>query len=185
MINKGYELWIAFFFIIFFSLIYLLGAIILGGIPPASEFFGHSLGIFGFVLMLSTETLYTLRKRSRFAQWGRLSTWLQIHIITGIVGPFLVLLHSSWKFNGLAGVVMLLTITIVVSGFIGRYIYTAIPRTADGIEIISDELKLAALVTARKMFALWHTIHIPLGITLFVAVFIHILAAIYYASLLR
>jgi len=185
MINKGYELWIAFFAIIFFSIIYIFVGIIFGGIPPASEFFGHSLGIFGFVLMLATETLYTFRKRSRIARWGRLSTWLQIHIITGIVGPYLVLLHSSWKFNGLAGVVMLMTVMIVISGFIGRYIYTAIPRTADGIEIEADELQVAALVTARKMFALWHTIHIPLGITLFAAAFLHIAAAIYFATLLR
>lgn len=185
MINKGYELWIAFFAIIFFSFVYIFVAILLGGIPPASEFFGHTLGIFGFALMLATETLYTWRKRSRYARWGRLSTWLQIHIITGIVGPYLVLLHSSWKFNGLAGVVMLLTVMIVVSGFIGRYIYTAIPRTADGLEIAGDELQLSALITARKLFALWHAIHIPLGITLFAAAFIHILAAIYYASLLR
>jgi hypothetical protein len=185
MVKKGTELWFAFFAIIFFSLFYIFVAIILGGIPPAREFFGHSLGIFGFILMLSTETLYTFRKRSRYARWGRLSTWLQIHIVTGIVGPYLVLLHSSWKFKGLAGVVMLLTGIIVLSGFIGRYIYTAIPRTAEGVEIESNDLQLATLVTARKLFALWHTIHIPLGITLFAAAFVHIVAAIYYASLLK
>jgi len=185
MLSKGRELWVAFFGMILITLVYFFVAILLGGIPPASEFFGHSLGIFGFVLMLATETLYTVRKRSRFARWGRLSTWLQIHIITGIVGPYLVLLHSSWKFQGLAGVVMLLTVLIVLSGFIGRYIYTAIPRTAEGLEVEGSDLHLATLVTARRMFALWHTIHIPIGITLFASAFIHIAAAIYYASLLR
>ncbi|MBU4034462.1 MAG: hypothetical protein KKG34_06645, partial [Proteobacteria bacterium] len=35
------------------------------------------------------------------------------HIFTGIVGPFMVLLHSSWQFNGLAGVTLLLTGVIV------------------------------------------------------------------------
>jgi hypothetical protein len=33
--------------------------------------------------------------------------------------------------------------------------------------------------------ALWHTIHIPIGMVLFTAAFIHIVAAVYYASLLR
>ena len=47
----------------------------------------------------------------------------------------MVLLHSSWKFNGLAGATTLLTIIIVISGFIGRYIYTQIPRTLEGVEI--------------------------------------------------
>ena len=32
---------------------------------------------------------------------------------------------------------MFLTVVIVISGFIGRYIYTRIPRTLDGIEVDS------------------------------------------------
>jgi hypothetical protein len=38
---------------------------------------------------------------------------------------------------------------------------------------------------ARRMMSLWHAIHIPLGLSLFMAAFIHIGAAIYYATLLR
>jgi len=36
-----------------------------------------------------------------------------------------------------------------------------------------------------RLLALWHSVHIPLGLTLFTAAFIHIGAAIYYATLLR
>jgi hypothetical protein len=262
------ELWVAFFIILVISGIYLVAVFLLGGIPAASDFFGHSLGILGFLLMLMTETLYTMRKRSRSARWGRVSSWLQFHIVTGIVGPFMVLLHSSWKFNGLAGVVLLMTGVIVLSGFIGRYIYTAIPRNADGLELEADELhqqimalesaiatwsgeisgdadalpdyaatpepaefhpsrkpsepitqrinvwnnqrtldpqtrektatidklvkrhrtlerQRASLAQARRLMALWHTLHVPLGLALFAAAFIHIGAAIYYATLLR
>ena len=42
---------------------------------------------------------------------------------------YLVVLHAGWKFNGLAGVLTLVTIVVVISGVIGRYIYTAVPRT--------------------------------------------------------
>jgi hypothetical protein len=35
------------------------------------------------------------------------------------------------------------------------------------------------------MLAIWHTLHIPLGMALFTAAFIHIGAAIYYATLLH
>jgi hypothetical protein len=247
---------------IFFSLIYLLAVLLADGIPGASDLFGHSLGILGFVMMLMTETLYTLRKRSRNARWGRMSSWLQFHIFTGIVGPFLVLLHSSWKFNGLAGLVTLFTAIVVLSGFIGRYIYTAVPRTADGIVIEADfiqgqiqEMQLridqwiaaqprvsltlnkhlspegfagagfgwlervrwwwqkihmdpaertqvnslqklierqavlrrqvGRLAWGRRLLSVWHAVHIPIGIVLFTAAFIHIGAAIYYATLLR
>jgi hypothetical protein len=33
--------------------------------------------------------------------------------------------------------------------------------------------------------AIWHLIHIPIGMALFTAAFIHIGAALYYATLLR
>jgi len=109
--------------------------------PAASGLLGHGLGIAGFVLMLMTETLYSLRKRSRQARWGRTSSWLRFHIFTGLVGPFMVLFHTAWRYNGLAGVVMLLTLVVVGSGFVGRYIYTAVPRTADGAELEVAELE--------------------------------------------
>ena len=146
--------------------------------------------------MVMTETLYTIRKRIRTIRWGRMSIWLQFHIFTGIVGPFLVLLHTSWKFNGLAGIVLLLTVIIVISGFIGRYFYTAIPRTIDGIEVETGEEKYlerkielqrqsASLEKARWRLAVWHTIHIPIGVALFTAAFVHVIGALYYATLIH
>jgi hypothetical protein len=38
---------------------------------------------------------------------------------------------------------------------------------------------------ARRMLSVWHTIHIPLGMALFVMAFVHIGAALYYSTLLR
>ena len=228
------ELWWAFFTILLITLLYLFVVFAWQEIPPAAELFGHSLGVLGFLLMLSTETLYSLRKRSLSARWGRLSAWLRVHIFTGLVGPYMVLLHTSWKFSGLAGVTLLLTLVIVASGFIGRYIYTAIPRTADGVEMeaaalagylaeVEAELarlsaprpphatpadprqerqlrrqqtalrkqhaalrrQVSALARTRRLLSIWHTVHVPLGLALFTAAVIHIMAALYYATLPR
>jgi hypothetical protein len=153
-------------------------------IPAASEFFGHTLGVIGFILMLLTETLYSLRKRIRSASFGRMSTWLKFHIYMGLVGPFMVLLHSSWKFNGLAGATTLLTAIIVISGFIGRYIFTRIPRTMDGLEI-EGTLSQETLKRARQLMSLWHAVHIPIGIALFISAFVHLGGALYYATFLK
>ena len=227
--NRNRELLIAFAGIVIITMVYAFVVIQLKALPAARGLFGHSIGVLGFLLMLMTETLYSLRKRSLVARWGRLSTWLEFHIITGIVGPYMVLLHTSWKFNGLAGILMLMTIIVVSSGFIGRYIYTAIPRTADGAEMENAEIErliveleteinsiqfvpgedqasakasvkqlkrltrrkrilrsqMGSLATARRLMALWHTIHIPIGMFLFTASFFHIIAAIYYATLIR
>ena len=156
MRRRTFELWYALATILLITAVYMAVVSRLGSVPAASGLFGHSLGILGFLLMLMTETLYSLRKRSRQARWGRMSHWLQFHIFTGIVGPYMVLLHTSWEFRNLAGVVALLTLVVVTSGFIGRYIYTAVPRTVDGavVEATSLESEMAdAAAELRRRLA--------------------------------
>jgi hypothetical protein len=184
MLRGNKELWLALLAALLITGFYLLVLFNTRHIPPASELFGHGLGVVGFLLMLMTETLYSLRKRSRSVRWGRMSAWLQMHIFMGLVGPYLVLLHTSWKFNGLAGVTTLLTVVIVVSGFVGRYIFTRVPRTLEGLEI-EGTLSQEALKQARRLLALWHTVHIPIGMALFIAAFVHAGAALYYATFLK
>ena len=184
MLRGNIELWLATLTCILIGVGYGLVVFWTREIPAASEFFGHTLGIVGFVLMLLTETMYSIRKRSRSASFGRMSTWLKFHIYMGLVGPFMVLLHSSWKFNGLAGATTLLTAIIVISGFIGRYIFTRIPRTMDGLEI-EGTLSQEALKRARQLMSLWHTVHIPIGIALFISAFVHLGGALYYATFLK
>ncbi len=184
MLRSGRELWWAFLAGVLITGAYGAVYVVTRKVPAAGELFGHAIGIFGFILMLMTELLYSLRKRTRSASWGKMSSWLQFHIFTGLVGPYMVLLHTSWKFNGIASVTTLFTLIIVVSGFIGRYIYTRIPRTLDGLEI-EAALSEAALRQARRLLAFWHTVHIPIGMALFISALIHIGGAIYYATLLR
>ena len=100
--------------------------------PTASSLIGHGIGIAGFVLMLMTATLYSLRKLRADARWGSTAAWLKFHMVTGLVGPYMVLLHTAMKFNGLAGLAMLLTVVVAASGLVGRYLYTRVPRTAEG-----------------------------------------------------
>ncbi len=182
--TRNKELWYALFAIFFITVVYGVVVYFSRQIPSASSFFGHALGILGFMLMLMTETLYSLRKRARTARWGPMASWLQFHIFTGLVGPYMVLLHTSWRFYGLAGVTALLTLIVVLSGFIGRYIYTQVPRTLDG-SIVEAAVSPDAARRARQWLSWWHMVHIPLGMALFTAAFIHILAALYYATFLK
>jgi hypothetical protein len=151
MRRRTYELPYALGAMILIVAAYVSATTWLGEAPASSELLGHSLGVIGFLMMLMTETLYSFRKRSTRARWGRMSTWLQFHIFTGLVGPFLVFLHTSWKFNGLAGVVTLMMGLVVFSGFLGRYIYTAVPRTADGVELEASELEHQIAATEAEL----------------------------------
>lgn len=240
------------------------------GSPSGSDPIGHLMGIIGMTMMLMTETLYTFRKRLRWFNVGRLRAWLSFHIFTGIVGPALVLTHSAFEFNGLAGLSMLFTVIVVGSGFVGRYLYTAIPRSRAGVELtlaqvqsqaaevqqqierfaaekparaqallqadaahqaearrgtmgsilsrgVTDlryrrsleaqlrqldmaerrqlkeltrllrrrrelERQVATLHAAHRLMGWWHTVHVPLGVTLFLSAFLHVIGVLYYGA---
>lgn len=258
---RNLELWLSLAAILVITVFYL-GFVGFDELPASSGLVGHSLGIAGFILMLMTEVLYSLRKRYMQARWGKMQHWLSFHIFTGLVGPYMVLLHTSWKFNGLAGVLTLMTMVIVASGFVGRYFYTAIPRTEEGVvmeaqqvqqliarnqeeirkleqaspnlvpevealmqssggngqgggmqwrkrwqeleqsltgldrrlvanlrQLLERQLELQQQAsrsnTARRLLAVWHTVHIPLGVATFTVAFIHIGAVLYYATFSR
>ncbi len=107
---------------------------------PAGEF-GHAYGMIGSLMMIFM-LLYSLRKRSRLLKnLGQLSHWLQVHIYFGIMGPLLIILHSSFKVQGLVAVSFWSMVAVVLSGILGRYIYIQIPKTISGREIDLDELK--------------------------------------------
>ena len=154
--------------------------------PTASSLVGHGIGIVGFILMLMTATLYSLRKLRTDARWGSTAGWLKFHMVTGLVGPYMVLLHTAMKFNGFAGLTMLLTVVVVISGVVGRYLYTRVPRAAqDAAGGDAGPEARGRLLQRRKRLATWHTFHVPLTWVLFIAAFIHVVAALYYATLQR
>jgi hypothetical protein len=267
--RNNFELNLSLLVVIFLVGVYIAYELL--ATPGGGQPFGRALGILGATLMLMTEVLYSARKRWGLIRFGQVRHWLSFHIFTGIVGPTLVLMHTGLEFRGLAGLTMFLTVVVVVSGFFGRYIYTAVPRTMAGIEVdrrtleaqtirqreqlmswsagksiriqqlVQQETSLTArgnksspwsvltrglreshqrrklratinklekeerarmseieslinrqrrlkrqidsLGTVRQMMAWWHTLHVPLGLTLFGAMFIHIAAAIYYSGL--
>lgn len=264
---KPYELELSLFVVFVLTGVYIAYELLAE--PRGGHPFGHTLGIVGALLMLMTEVLYSIRKRTSWLNWaGPVRYWLSFHIFTGIVGPFMVLMHTGLQFRGLAGLSFFLTLVVVGSGFIGRYLYTALPRTMSGVtasrqdlaqemravefkltqfkaqrpqleqEIVTtlserttqrnplltvvgrsfyqwryhrrlqkalrrlDQLEaqqrtqLAALLeqkrtlerqiemlaATRRLLRAWHILHIPVGLTLFFSVGIHIFATLYFRA---
>ena len=67
---------------------------------------------------------------------------------------------------------MLLTVVVVASGLTGRYLYTRVPRAPEA-------------AARRRALATWHLVHLPLTWALFAAAIVHVVAALYYATLQR
>jgi hypothetical protein len=139
-LRRHREIWYALLTMVIVTGLYALAYRQAGGFPKAWGLVGHGIGIVGFILILMTETLYSIRKRLTNAKWGSMASWLKFHIYTGLVGPYLVLLHTSMRFHGIAAVAMLFTIVVVASGIVGRYIYTSVPRTVYPIGAMSGAL---------------------------------------------
>jgi len=105
---------------------------------------GHGLGIAGSTMMLLLF-LYSARKKQFCGlRFGKIRYWLNIHIFFGIMGPLLVTLHTSFKFGGIVMVSYCSMVAVMLSGFIGRYLYVQIPRALSG-----DELTLKQMTEMR------------------------------------
>ncbi len=102
-----------------------------GGIDPSHDFAGSAAGgvlaLTGTFLLL-TPLLFLVIKRIDFVKTIvvrhiPMRTILIWHIYAGFVGTILVLLHTGHKFSGvLAASLTTLTLTVVFSGVIGRYL---------------------------------------------------------------
>ena len=94
-----------------------------GDLTPESGL-GYGLGIVGGGAMLLLLA-YPLRKRvARLKILGSVSGWFRLHMMLGVIGPALILLHSNFKFGSLNSNVALLAMLIVaLSGLVGRYLY--------------------------------------------------------------
>jgi hypothetical protein len=104
-------------------------------------FLGHGYGMIGTLMMLLL-LLYSLRKRTRvFGKIGAVSRWLDVHIYFGIIGPLLIVLHTSFKLNGIVAVSFWSMVAVALSGVIGRYLYLQIPRGIRGNELSMKEIE--------------------------------------------
>ncbi len=106
-----------------------------------SGLIGINLGIFGTVLFC-VLFLYALRKAMPFL--GRIGTarqWMDFHVIIGVSAPVLIAFHASFKFNNVAGAAFWIMLAVALSGVIGRYLYSQIPRSLNAAELSYQELE--------------------------------------------
>ena len=105
---------------------------------------GHQLsiycGLIGTILMM-IAAIYPVFRRVKMFRWFASNTmWFDFHIMAGTIGPMFVLLHSALKLDVTLGNIHIATafwamVITVVSGFLGRYLYTQVPELSSGVEL--------------------------------------------------
>lgn len=93
----------------------------------AGSLLGHSIGIAGASLMLVPLVYSAIKRVTPLKRLVTpvvpMRTLLAWHIYAGIIGPILVLLHTGHRFESPLGIALTgMTIIVVLSGYVGRYL---------------------------------------------------------------
>ena len=84
------------------------------------------------------------------------SGWFRLHMVLGIIGPALIVMHCNFRLGSLnSNVALFAMLTVVASGIIGRYIYARIHRglygrKADVREFLVDAERWKQLLGAES-----------------------------------
>lgn len=115
-------------YIIIITLLLIVGFFIAKSLPyKPGDSVGYNMGLVGGLMLLSL-LLYPLRKRVRFLKnFAPLPKWFKWHMVFGILGPTLILFHSTFHIGSLnAGVALACMLLVSGSGIFGRFFYTKI-----------------------------------------------------------
>lgn len=103
---------------------------------------GYFIGIAGALMMVALLG-YPLRKRLRFMRgWGAASEWFRWHMILGVLGPALIVIHSDFSLQSAnATVAFASMLTVAGSGLVGRYLYGQVHRGLYGQRLEARALR--------------------------------------------
>jgi hypothetical protein len=122
------------------------------GLYTAGDDIGYNLGLAGALAML-VLLFYPARKRiGALRRVGRLNRWFSLHMVLGIIGPILILLHCTLRWSSLNAAVAFWCMVIVASsGFIGRYLYARLHVGLYGRQLSLTEVRTTAATLLRKV----------------------------------
>jgi hypothetical protein len=92
-------------------------------------------GLVGTSLMV-IAAIYPIFRRIKMFRWMASNTmWFDFHLMAGTVGPMFVALHSVLRLDSWVSAAFWSMVITVVSGFLGRYLYTQVPELSSGVEL--------------------------------------------------
>lgn len=118
---------------------------------------GHGYGIVGTVLILANLLYLARRRLARWSSLGSMAAWLNLHVLTGLVGTLLIVFHSAFQFRTPIALVTAVSLGVVVlTGIAGRYLYALTPRPDRAVlqEALASLDELAPGCSARVYHAL-------------------------------
>ncbi|MEZ4820645.1 MAG: 4Fe-4S dicluster domain-containing protein [Bdellovibrionota bacterium] len=115
------------------------------------------LGNIGFVLLM-IGMLYPIRKAlpQLFTWLGKKPLWLDLHSFCGFMGCVLISFHTGFEFGLEFSTLGYFSLVIVMlSGFLGRFLYQMIPRGVAGTELQMRDIENEDMMLTERMEALF------------------------------
>lgn len=107
-----------------------------------SGYVGHLYGWIGLAIIVSNLLYLARRRLARFKFLGSMKRWLQWHVVSGILGPLLVVLHSALTMRTAVAILSSASLGVLVAtGIIGRYLHALVPRSQDGTTRKADDVR--------------------------------------------
>ena len=197
---------------VFVATLYLL---VLGALAFAFKFVAGSmlpklvyiyLGTVGTIFLI-VSLGYTFRKHYLKNLTPR-KTWLDLHILTGTLGSFIILLHSEFHFRALVPALALISLQlVVVSGVVGKFLIAKLMKkisqeqerdkaakakkelaeaegmgeSKQGFPKIEDDLMV--LVFSASIMKRWRMVHIQLTPIPIILTVMHVISEFYYRGI--
>ncbi|MFN7249978.1 MAG: hypothetical protein ACK4M9_04215 [Anaerobacillus sp.] len=183
---------------VFTGVIYsiILNLIVFAFITATGGYFAKNtvvhFGIIGTVLIIISLG-YIFRKK-HLKTLTSMKTWLDIHVVTGTIGAFLILIHSEFYFRALIPSIALIALEVVIiSGIIGRYMLSKMLKTISeekrnlkglGKEnSATGEDDLYFLVMSASLMKNWKFFHVQVTVLFAVTTLLHVVSEFYYRGL--
>lgn len=152
---------------------------------------GHLMGWIGLGAILLVF-VYPIKKRmSPNHRWPR--GWFQVHMVAGVIGPLLILLHSGAHVHAIVPLLSLAAmVVVVVSGIVGQGVHYIALRTLndrrrqlhdEGLALDEIDLRLHRMAAQEEAFRLWQSIHAPMTLMFLVLAAMHVIGALYFGGL--
>ena len=158
--------------------------------PFAHSTTGHFMGWVGLGLILLVF-VYPMKKRvDRNRRWPR--NWFRVHMVAGVMGPLVILLHSGAHLHALVPLLALAAMAVVVvSGIVGQGVHYLVLRNLndtrrqlhdEGFAADDVEVRLHRMAAHEEAFRLWQSIHAPMTLMFLVLAAIHVMGALYFGG---
>ncbi|MFV2055219.1 MAG: hypothetical protein ACC707_02085 [Thiohalomonadales bacterium] len=116
------------------------------------EGLGYYLGMGGGIIMLLAYCYTAFKYVPALRTRAVMKYWLTVHLYFGIIGPYIIIVHSTFRFGSLNGAIALVaTFLVFLSGVMGRYLYSKTHYGLGGQKARVNDLQQVLQVSGAKI----------------------------------